>query len=230
MLNLSSAQGPALRFVCAAVALVLWAPPGALAQTADERAGERALRRAQQQSQVLQQQLDATSAKAQQEREALARQLASREQAASRAAAAQRALAASLQAAESARDALQLRVQSLEAELTELRTASAAALAGKERELAALSEQQRGTAGERDSWQQRFAQQARRATESQDKNERLLALNAELLERWHRKGLIEVVRQREPMLGLRDVELFNLVQDHRDRAEAARAVAGAPQP
>lgn len=215
------------------IALLACAAVPAAAQQPTDRAAERAVRRAQQQAQALQQQLDQASAeraKAQQERETLARQLAAREQAAVRAGAAQRSAVNALRETEQARDALQARVAALEAQLVEQRAAAESALAAKDRELASAGERQRGVEGERDGWQQRFVLQARSATECSDKNDRLVALGAELLERWRRKGVTDALREREPLLGLRDVEMFNLVQDYRDRVEASRFVPGAAQP
>jgi hypothetical protein len=55
-----------------------------------------------------------------------------------------------------------------------------------------------------------------------DKNERLTRIGAELLDRYRNKGLWEAARQREPFLGLSDVNTFNLVQAYRDRVEAER--------
>ena len=50
------------------------------------------------------------------------------------------------------------------------------------------------------------------------KNERLVKLSAELLDLYRNKGVGDVLNQRDPVLGLGDVQMFNLVQEYRDKA------------
>jgi hypothetical protein len=210
---------------CAATFLaVLLLAPG-LAWSQQDRAAEKAARRQQQQLQALQQQVSQAQAEKtqfEQDRAAMAKQLQGSAQAATRAVAAQRAADARLKAAESATQSLTARVAELEKALEEQRRASEQSLAAKDRELAqqALALKDRET--ERDQWQRRFGQQARLVTECGNKNDRLFRLNAELLVRYRDKGVLDAVRQREPALGLNDVEMFNLVQEYRDKAETER--------
>ena len=49
-----------------------------------------------------------------------------------------------------------------------------------------------------------------------------MVLGAGLLQRYRDKGLREITRQQEPLLGLGDVQMFNLVQDYRDKTDAER--------
>ena len=53
-----------------------------------------------------------------------------------------------------------------------------------------------------------------------ERNERLVKLGHDLLLRVRDKGLIDVVRQEEPFLGIGDVEMFNVVQGYRDKIGA----------
>jgi hypothetical protein len=44
----------------------------------------------------------------------------------------------------------------------------------------------------------------------------------ELLNRYRNKSVTDVIKQRDPVLGMGDVEMFNIVQDYRDKADAER--------
>jgi len=50
-------------------------------------------------------------------------------------------------------------------------------------------------------------------------NLRLLKIGHELLERYRDKGIIDALKQEEPFLGIGDTEMFNLVQDYREKIE-----------
>jgi hypothetical protein len=115
-------------------------------------------------------------------------------------------------------------VAELEQAALALRAEADAALAKKDAELAQAATAFRSQGGERDEWQQRFGEQARLVTTCTDKNERLVKLSAELLTRWQGKGVMDTLRQREPVLGLFDVQMFNLVQDYRDKTENEKFV------
>lgn len=203
----------------AAVALPGWAQ--------QDRAAERAARRQQQQVQQLQQQVTQAQAEKQQieqDRGAMEKQLADRARAAARAGAAERAAAERVKALEAEKFQLQQRVADLEKAAQEQRGQADAALAAKDAELTAAAGALRTQSGEREQWQQRFGEQVRRVTECSEKNERLVRLGAELLARWQGKGVVEALRQREPVLGLGDVQMFNLVQDYRDKTENEKFV------
>ena len=43
-----------------------------------------------------------------------------------------------------------------------------------------------------------------------------------------RKGFVDVARQRDPLLGLGDVDMYNLVQDYHDRIGAEKLLPPAP--
>jgi hypothetical protein len=197
------------------------------AMAQDDRAAERAARRQQQQLQQLQQQMtqaQAEKAKAEADRAAAEKQLADRARVAARASAAERAAAERQKLLEAEKAQLLARVAELEQAALAQRAEAEAALARKEAELAQAAAAFRSQGGERDQWQQRFGEQVRLVTSCTDKNERLVKLSAELLSRWQDKGVMDALKQREPLLGLGDVQMFNLVQDYRDKTDNEKFV------
>jgi len=63
------------------------------------------------------------------------------------------------------------------------------------------------------------------------KNAKLYDLNVELLKRYADKGVVDVVTGREPLTGLKRVELDNLVQDLQDKLDEQRvSAAQTPEP
>lgn len=200
---------------------------GAQTQNTNDRNAERAARRLQQQMQGLQQQLQQAQSdkgKTEGERAELEKQLKTREQAATRLGAAQRAAEEKLRVADAERSALAARVAELERALETQRDGATRELATKDRELAQAAAALKARDTAQGALQARFVDQVRLVTECTSRNGRLVALSAELIERYRTKGVAESLRQREPVLGLRDVEIYNLVQDWRDRADAERFV------
>jgi len=218
----------ALFFVLPIAVAALLAP--AWAQQ-DDRSAERAARRQQMQLQQLQQQVTQTQAekaKLETDRASIEKELAERNRAASRASAAERAAERAAAEREKQLEAekaqLQARVAELEQAALALRAEAEAALTKKDSELAQAAAAFRSRGDERDQWQQRFGEQVRMVTACTDKNERLVKLGAELLSRWQDKGVMDALKQREPLLGLGDVQMFNLVQDYRDKTENEKFV------
>jgi chromosome segregation ATPase len=215
----------ALLLTCALLA-GLSGPAGAQ----QDRNAERNARRLQLQLQNLQQQLDeaqAARAKLDADNAAAQKALAAQKSEIPRAQGALRKKSEELQASEAARAELASRVDALEKQLAEQKRSSDDALAAKDRTLAqalALHQKQEGELGAR------FEAQAGQLGECSDKNRRLVTLGAELLDRYRKKGFGEVLRQREPVLGLGDVEMFNLVQDYRDKLDAQRFSVGQAKP
>lgn len=67
--------------------------------------------------------------------------------------------------------------------------------------------------------------------DSERKNLDLYRLNVELLEAWHRKGPLTALLQREPVTGIGNVALENVLQEYRHKLDEAlresnRAAAG----
>jgi chromosome segregation ATPase len=218
---------PGLRVPCALrlAALALAGLLTAAAAPAQNDNAERAQRRLQQQLQALQQQLQS---------EQSARQQAEgqRSEAETRLRTVERNLArtrAALRESEIARKALTAElaaaretITTRERELAQLREESTAALAGKDRELA-----QRNTAhgAVQRELRSRVDEQTRLVAECTARNERLVLIGGELLRLYRDKGVIDVVRKREPVLGLGEVQLFEAAQTYRDRINAERQPA-----
>ena len=196
---------------------------GAFAQQADKNA-ERAARRAQLQAQALQQQLqDAQAAKGKLEADKAVADKAAVEQARESGSlkGQLRKSAVQFKAAEAERVRLVAAVASLEQQLAERKRAGDEALAGRGRELTQFT---RVRDEQLALLQRQHDSQVTLVGECTDKNTRLVKLSAELVDRWRGKSVADVVKQRDLVLGLGDVQMFNLVQDYRDKAEAERFV------
>jgi predicted RNase H-like nuclease (RuvC/YqgF family) len=226
--------------LCLGLSLLLALPGAALAQ--QDRTAERNQRRAQLQLQQAQQQLQeaqAAQAQAVTERAALEKQLAGQSRELPRMQGSLRKLGDELKAAELARTELAAQLAQRDQRLAALEQQ----LAGLDAQLAAQQrvaiEVQGARARDQAGFQQTLAQrqeaqlalqaqldlQTRQGVDCSDKNGRLIRLNAELLDRYRNKGWVDSLRQGEPLLGLGEVQMFNLVQDYRDKAEAERVVA-----
>lgn len=201
---------------------------GAHAQSGDKNA-DKAARRAQLQLQSLQQQVqEAQAAKARVEvdKSEVDRKLVEQTQAVDQL---QQALAKAngrLKVSEAARKQLLVNVAALEKQAVEQKRTSEDALAQKARELAqytTLRNQQQALL------QRQHDDQVAQVAECSTKNDKLVRLSAELLDRYRGKTVRDVLAQREPVLGIGDVQMFNLVQDYRDRADAERYTPPAPQ-
>ena len=203
---------------------------GALAQGNDRNA-ERAARRMQLEMQKLQEQVDAATAaktKAETDKAATDKQLAEKEHQVERLkgqAGQVAGLQEKLRAADARRGELEAAGAALEKQLAQQKRTSDDALAASARELATLT---RTRDEERALAQRRQDEQIAQINECANRNERLVKLSAELLERWRTKTVADVMRQNEPILGLGDVEMFNLVQEYRDKAEAERWTPAPP--
>ena len=207
-----------------AVALGLgMAVVGAMAQAGDKSA-ERAARRAQLQMQNLQQQVqDAQAAKAkiESDKAALDKRLGDQSKELAQIKSALPRAQHSLKAAEAERLRLAATVAALERQLVEQKAGADEALANKARELAQLT---KSSDEQLAQTRRKFEDQMAQVGECTSKNDRLIRLNAELLERYRNKSAADILKQREPALGFGDVEMFNLIQDYRDKADAERYV------
>lgn len=206
----------------ATLAAVLgWAVLPAAALAADKNA-DKAARRLQLQMQNLQQQVqeaEAAKAKAEADKAALDQRVTEQTQQVVRLQGPLRKTRDALKAAEAARAALAATAASLEARLAEqTRNAEAAQAAATQRH----GEQQALLQRQRDEL-------AAQVAECTGKNERLVRLSAELLDRYRGKGVLDALKQRDVVLGLGDVEMFNLVQNYRDKADAERFSPALPK-
>lgn len=207
---------------CLAVVLAL-VGAGAAAQ---DKAAERQARRLQLQLQSLQQQVqDAQAARAKVEADKVAsdKQVAEKTQELGGLRGSLGKATAGLRSAEAARSDLAARLAAanaaLEKQVAEQRRSSEETLAVRGRELAQFTrvrdEQVAQLQRQRDERSSQLA-------ECSGKNERLVTLGAELLDRYRKKSVADVLKQQDPVLGLGDVQMFNLVQEYRDKADAER--------
>lgn len=215
-----------LSLACLLFGLVAAAP--SWAQQQDRQAAQQQ-RRLQLQLQQAQQQLqDAQAAKTRLEAEnvELKKSLGAQRREADAASGARRQSDQKLRATETQRSTLAASAADLERQLADEKRRSAETIAAKDAELA-----RSGKAAEaRDAdLQVRFREQVRMVSECTEKNERLVKLGAELIGRYRDKGFAEVLNKREPLLGLGDVALFNLMQDYRDQLDAGRFTSAVPR-
>jgi len=199
-----------------------------LAAAAQDKTAERAARRAQLQLQSLQQQVQdaqAAQSRADADKAEAEKKLAAQAQEIPRAQAAAQHSAAALKASEAARAELQARLAALEKQSAEQKRSDDAAHAAK---LAEVQEKLAYRESQQRLLQSRFDNEFEQVYACLDKNQKLLELSADLLDRYRRKGVAEIASQHDPLLGLGQVQMFNLVQDYRDRADAQRATATPP--
>ena len=210
--------GLMVRSALVALGLAL-AASGAMAE---QTPAEKAARRAQLQLQNLQQQLQeaqAAKSKVESDKAAVDQQLAEQTTQAEQLKTSISKLEARLRASEKARAELTANVKSLEKQLADEKLSHEQALAQKARELAQytkLRDEQQA------QLQRKHDDQAALVADCTGKNDKLLHLNVELLNRYRNKSVTDVIKQREPVLGMGDVEMFNMVQDYRDKADAER--------
>lgn len=60
--------------------------------------------------------------------------------------------------------------------------------------------------------------------DAEQKNVKLYGLSRELIERYRSQGFWDAVRRKEPFTGLKQVEVDNLLEQYRDRADESRVV------
>jgi chromosome segregation ATPase len=200
-------------------ALVLALGCGALgAQAQSGEDAKKAARRAQLQMQQLQQkaqEAEAAKARIEGDKSALDKQLREQTQQVARLKGALPKALESLKASEAARAELAATVATLEKQLAEQKASHDAALAAAERSTKQRDEQQA-------QLQRQLDTQLAQVGECSAKNERLVRMSAELLDRYRNKSVSDVMKQRDPVFGLGDVQMFNLVQEYRDKADAER--------
>ncbi len=118
---------------------------------------------------------------------------------------------------------LQAALDKAQADNTALTAAGAASAAEIERLKTAYGQSVdagRTVTGERDRLKSQLAQMTLIAGACQAKNGRLVAFAESLLEAYRKVGIGEVLAAREPVLGLRRVQLENIAQDREDSVRA----------
>lgn len=215
---------PILAVVVASLAL---ASTGAFAQAADKTA-EKAARRMQLQMQNLQQQLteaQAATTKAEAAKAEVDKQLAEQTKQITQLKGSLRKSSDTLKTAETARAELATNLAALEKQSAEQKRTSDDTLAQKAKELAQYTKQRDEQQAQ---LQRKHDDQITLVGECTGKNEKLLRLSSELLDRYRSKGFNEVAKQKEPLLGLGDIATFNMLQDYRDKIDAERFTAPPP--
>ena len=53
---------------------------------------------------------------------------------------------------------------------------------------------------------------------------KLNAVSQELMTRYHRKGVWDAILQREPVTGLKEVEMQNVLQEYQDKLDGLKVV------
>jgi chromosome segregation ATPase len=211
------------QFLAAALAAVLLVMLSldATAQQKPENRDRETIRRLQQQLSKAQQ--DATAVRG--EKEAVEKQLAAQkdELEKQRAELPKAQSAASRerrdkQAAEAELDKLKAQLAERDKALAELRARGEEA-AGRERDaLRVIGERDRGLK----VYQDDLARQNKEIVACETKNAQLYALNVEILERYRTKTVAEVLAREERITGLKNVAVFNVVQEYRDKLDAQR--------
>lgn len=131
------------------------------------------------------------------------------------------------------RDSLQAENTRLKSEIEELnrknvgaKKSSDAALAKSRESIAALNadmqqamQNLRRTESEKNLLQETVVSQAQQIETCESHNVKLLQVNHDLLGQYEKKGFFDSLMQREPIIGLKGVELENIVQDYQDRLD-----------
>lgn len=200
---------------------------GAQVHAADKPV-DKAARRLQLQLQSLQQQLQdaqSTQARLETEKAEIDKQRLEQTEQVAKLTAALRKSTDGLKSSDTTRQQLAANVAALEKQLADEKRSHEEASTLKARELVAytrLRDEQQA------SLQRRHDEQVTQVAECTTKNTKLVRLSGELLDRYRAKTVKDVLTQREPVLGLGDVQMFNLVQDYRDRADAERYTPSSP--
>lgn len=193
-----------------------------------DKSADKAARRLQLQLQNLQQQLQEAQdakAKVESDKAEVDKKLLEQTEQVSKLTADLRKAGGSFKSSEATRTQLAANVSALDKQLADEKRSHEEAAGLKARELVAytrLRDEQQATL------QRKHDDQVTQVAECTVKNTKLIRLSGELLDRYRGKTVKDVLTQREPVLGLGDVQMFNLVQDYRDRADAERFTPSSP--
>lgn len=208
----------AVTALCAAALVSL--PAAAVAQ--QDKGTDKAARRAQQQLRGLQLQVEeaqAAKTKVEADKAALDVQLQEQAQQSSKLSGSLRKTSDSLRAADKARADLTAQVAALERQMADQKRSTDETLAAKDAELARMVKTRDAQQAQ---LQSRYDEQVKLVSDCSAKNDRLVRLSAELVDRYRGKSLGDVLSQLDPAFGIGDVQMFNLVQEYRDKADAER--------
>lgn len=208
------------RLVLTALLLSFMLPGMAPAQ---DKTAERNARRMQ----MLQQQMQQEKSQWESEKAALNKKLAEQEEELTRVKTDQQKSSDNVKRLDASRAEMGKAIADLQKKLSDQQTASEDQIVKKDIELkrlATLREQEHA------QLQHKNDELSQTLSQSTEKNERLVQLGSELLARYRDKGVVDVLKQNEPLLKFGDVEMFNLVQEYRDKIDAQRFVANPANP
>lgn len=138
------------------------------------------------------------------------------------------------------RDALKAENEKLKAEIDALNKKSAGqkksaetALAKSKEEYAQMSErlqeaikrletEKQALTTEKQQRDESLTRQSKSLEVCETKNARLVEANLELLHRYENKGVFDALFQREPVTGLKQVEIESLIEEYRDKMDALK--------
>lgn len=123
------------------------------------------------------------------------------------------------------RDAMQAEIAQLKTEIETLKakkTNSDGALVKTKESLREIQENLDKTLAEKQVLETSVAERGRQLEQCTIKNTKLYELNGELLQRYARKGVMDVMAKREPFTGLKKVEMENLLQELQDKNDEQR--------
>ena len=121
---------------------------------------------------------------------------------------------------------LKIEVEALNRKHAGVKKSSDTALAKSRESIAVLSADLKQTAqnllrteSEKTLLQETVVGQAQQVETCESHNVKLLQVNQDLLGHYEKKGFFDSLMQREPITGLKGVELENIVQDYQDRLD-----------
>ncbi len=92
-------------------------------------------------------------------------------------------------------------------------------------ELSATKQQLVEQTGQRKMLEAQLQKQTQNFSICYDNNKKLYDINSQLLGRYENKGLVDVLEQKEPFTGIKQVEVENLVQDYRYQLDGLKVQA-----
>ena len=182
---------------------------------AEDKKADREARRAEQLQQRLQQQ----QASFDSEKADLQKQIVDAKAASDALQTVNQKTSADLQQSTQERSKLQKTVADLTRQLADAKKAAEASNADYQTQMEAFA---KAREQERMVRNTRFDAQSAALNACTDKNSRLLSVAHQLLSRYQNKNVFDAMRQQEPLLGFKDVEIFNEVQDYRGQVDALK--------
>lgn len=93
-------------------------------------------------------------------------------------------------------------------------------------QLGSVRAQGKKEAAERADLEESLKKQTANFAQCYENNKKLYAVNQELINRYQDKGFADVLRQREPLTGIKQVDVENLVQDYQYQIDSLQVKSG----